>query len=252
MGKIYIVETHDQVLYLWREQAASARRILHVDFHCDLRGLLIDRPDQRAYPLREWRTGVDQGNFLKHAVLEGHVSSIRWVHDIPGGRADDAATVKYESDLTAQPHRWLLKRQGQAGLPLTYEELVYTDWTGLQPGEDLDIDWDFFTALEYDYSLPIIQKKVRAFFDRDFQAVPEQITVCYSPHHSHASRDQFEQFVEQLASRFGAETITLPREEMIPDPSTFYEKQLQSLAVFEAARSYYHGWKLRLRKQGIY
>ena len=253
MRKIYIAETHDQVYYLWRAQAASGRHILHVDFHCDLCGLLIDRPAQRAYPLPEGRrTGVDEGNFLKHAVLEGQVQSIRWVHDVPGGRADDETTVKYESDQTAQPHRWLLKRRGETGLPLRYEELVYADWTGLQPGEDLDIDWDFFAAFQYDYSVPIIQEKVRAFFDRDFRAVPEQITVCYSPHHSHDSRDQFELFIEQLATRFTAETITLPRKESTPRPKTFYERRIRSSAAFKTARSCYDGLKLRLRKHGIY
>ncbi len=94
MSKIYVLESHDQLLDFWREKDASLLSVLHLDFHCDMRGLLINRKKERAYRIRDIKSGVDQGNFLTYAILEERVKSIRWVHDIPGGRCADVGTVK--------------------------------------------------------------------------------------------------------------------------------------------------------------
>jgi hypothetical protein len=142
MSTIVAVEHHDQVLPLWRADTFSRAQVVHVDFHCDLRGLLINRKTQRAYRVRDRFPDVDEGNFLTHAVLEGLVSAIRWVHDEPGGRAHDLKTVKYESDLTALVRRGLLALSGDPGLPIRYEVCLHKDWVPLLPGEVLDIDWD--------------------------------------------------------------------------------------------------------------
>ena len=105
---IYACEHHDQLLSLWRDQNRRGLRLAHVDFHDDLRGLLIHRRRRRAYALGALARGearVDSGNFLAHAVLEGRVERICWVHDVPGGRAWDLGIVRYESDLLAWPRR---------------------------------------------------------------------------------------------------------------------------------------------------
>ena len=71
MSVLYVIEKHDQLLQLWRSQDAANIRIAHVDFHCDMRGLLIDRQTRRAYRIGSILRRVDVGNFLAHAVVEG-------------------------------------------------------------------------------------------------------------------------------------------------------------------------------------
>jgi hypothetical protein len=248
MCTIYVVEQHDQVLDLWRAQQALALRVLHLDFHCDMRGLLIDRPAQRAYHIRDINPAVGQGNFLTHAVVEGRVKSIRWVHDEPGGRRYDVGTVKYESDLTALPYRWWLAR-GRRGIPLQYEVVPYADWTGLVEGECLDIDWDFFASTEYPAST--IQARVARFLDREFRVVPDQAYVCYSPDYAHPSRAQFQRFVGDLAQAFGAEIVGVPTNPEKSAAQPHYRKYVPSV-LFRLARRAYYGVSLALRRWGIY
>ncbi len=87
MNVIYVIERHDQRLQLWRSQNINNLRVVHVDFHCDMRGLLVDHQAQQVYRIGDMGRGVDQGNFLTHAIIEGRVQSIRWIHRIPGGAA---------------------------------------------------------------------------------------------------------------------------------------------------------------------
>ena len=100
MAEMVVCEEHSQVYEIWRDRGQRGLRLSHVDFHCDMRGLLIDRPRARAYLIDgvEPRVAVvDSGNFIAHAIMEGIVSSIRWVHDTHGGRRYDSPGVKYES-----------------------------------------------------------------------------------------------------------------------------------------------------------
>jgi hypothetical protein len=249
MCVIYVAEEHDQILSLWRAQRASSLRVLHLDFHCDMRGLLIDRKAQRAYRIWDINPAVDQGNFLTCAILEGLVSGIRWVHGEPGGRRYDVGTVKYESDLTALPHCWLLTLRGKLGVPIHYEVMPYTDWTGLIEGEHLDIDWDFFACMAY--PADTIQDRVEAFLGREFRTVPEQVYVCYSPDFSHPSRVQFQNFVGDLAQIFKAEVVELQSSPDMPATQPFYKKYVPP-ALFRLARRVYYSTSLGLRKLGIY
>lgn len=249
MCVIYVVEQHNQILNLWQAQQAFSLRVLHLDFHCDMRGLLIDRKAQRAYRIWDMNPTVGQGNFLTHAILEGRVSSIRWVHDEPGGRQYDVGTVKYESDLTALPHRWLLALRGERGIPIHYEVMPYADWTGLIKGEHLDIDWDFFACIEY--PADTIQDRVEAFLGREFRTVPNQVYVCYSPDFSHPSRAQFQRFVGDLAWIFEAEVIELQPSHDAPATRPFYKRYVPP-TWFRLARRVYYSASLGLRKRGIY
>lgn len=249
MCVIYLAEEHDQILHLWRAQNAFSLRILHLDFHCDMRGLLIDRKTQRAYRIWDLNPGVGQGNFLAHAILEGRVNSIRWIHSEPGGRQYDVGTVKYESDLTALPHRWLLALRGKHGLPIHYAVMPYTGWTGLVEGEHLDIDWDFFASTAY--PADTIQDRVKAFLGREFRTVPEQVTVCYSPDFSHPSQALFRSFVSDLAQIFEAEVIELQPSPDTPEKRPFYKKYVPP-TLFRLARYIYYSVNLGLRKRGIY
>ena len=249
MCVIYVVEEHDQVLNLWRAQQASALRVLHLDFHCDMRGLLLDRQAQRAYRIWDMNPVVGQGNFLTHAILEGRVSRIRWVHDEPGGRQCDVGTVKYESDLTAVPHRWLLALRGERGVPIHYEVVPYVDWAGLVEGEHLDIDWDFFACTAYPAGT--IQGRVEGFLAREFRTVPDQISVCYSPDFSHPSRGRFQRFVGDLAQIFDAEVVELQPTADTPATRPSYKRYVPP-PLFRLARWVYYSASLGLRKRGIY
>ncbi len=249
MRKIFVVEYHDQVLELWRAEAISSKQVLHLDFHCDLRGLLINRRTQRAHRVWDRFPGVDEGNFLTHAILEGAISGVRWVHDEPGGRQYDLKTVKYESDLTAFFYRYLIAKRKEQGVPIHYEVIPNSEWTGLNPGELLDIDWDFFASKEY--AVESIGQRVEAFFSREFPHVPEQTYVCYSPDYSHPTREVFRRFVTDLAALFQADVVNVPASPRVPERKTLHKSSVL-LPLLRVARQVYHRGGLALRKRGIY
>lgn len=200
---------------LWRDRGLSGLRVAHVDFHCDMRGLLIDRRRQRARFLAEGRPpAADSGNYLAVAAMEGTVEAVTWVHDAHGGRRYDAGTVKYESDLTS-----LLGRLRGAGRtsgwhPLWFRELGFDAWAGPEPGEDLDIDWDGLASIEY--TREHSRRLVESFLARDWPVVPERMFVVESPGYSDPDPAFLEEFVERLAERFGAEVVRLPAPALPP------------------------------------
>lgn len=249
MTTIYIAEHHHQLLELWREQNASSLRILHLDFHCDMRGLMINRRLQRSYRIWDYLPEVDEGNFLTHAIHEGHVRSVRWVHDEPGGRQLDVGTVKYETDLTALPYRLLNAVKGNNGIHIAYKEIQYREWTGLEDGEVLDIDWDFFASLKY--PADTIGKRVDLFFKRKFDFIPEEIYVCYSSQYCHPSREEFGSFIERLEKRFNSKTMQLRTLSETGMERSFCKKMIP-LPLVRLLRSLYHRAVRQLRNRGIY
>ncbi len=212
--KLYVIEEHDQLLHIWREQDVQNLRIVHFDFHCDMRGMLVDREKQHAYrifdllAMLEIDDDLDIGNFLMHAVMEGRVSGVRWVHRTPGGRNYDVGTVKYTTDLTVQPTWFWQKLWRRQGVPLAYEVLAPEQWQGLAEGEFLDIDWDYFVGL--DYPPEVIADAVEEFFALNFHHRPIGISVYFSPNFSHPDRSLFETFITRLAEKFGATVVRVP------------------------------------------
>ena len=241
---------HHELLRLWREQDASALRIAHLDFHCDMRGMLVDRQANRAFRIRDRFPDLDQGNFLTHAVLEGRVEAIRWIHDYPGGRAHDIGTVKFASDISAIPFRIGQVRRKDEGFPLQYEVVKTHDWAGLQPGEHLDIDWDYFAAREY--APESIDARIDRFWRDHTAVVPEVTYICFSPEYSQASRDRFDRFVLDLAERFSAEVIA---HESPPRPDRPNERAVSRFvpeSVYAAARNGYRRALMAMKQRGIY
>jgi hypothetical protein len=245
--KIYAVESHEQNLEIWRRARTRQAKVLHVDFHCDLRGMLIDRKNQRGYRIwdRYWR--LNEGNFLTHAIVEGVVSEIRWVHDEPGGRIDDLKIVKYKTDLSAQVHRLMLALRRDPGIPIRFEVMTSEQWDGVHPGEILDIDWDYFACLDYDADS--IPQRVDDFLTRDFANVPEQTFVCHSPEYCHPTRQEFESFVKTLAERFAAEIVWVPKPSKQTSPSSL-KKVLGP--IYQPLREFYRTTCLALHRHGIY
>jgi len=249
MSVLYVIEQHDQLLHLWQNQHLTDLNVVHLDFHCDMRGLLINRQTQQAYQISDGRQPVDEGNFLMHAIMEKRVHSVRWVHRIPGGRQFDVGTVKYETDLTGYLLHWLLVIRGQTGIPIQYDVMHFKDWRGLEQGDFLDIDWDFFACV--DYPIETIEQQVETFFSVISGYAPKQVSVCYSPNYSHPSRAQFEAFVHRLARVFRSEIIRLPHPTR-PQEEQSRRERFVPKSIYGFARNQYYRTNLWLRKQGIY
>ena len=250
MGVIYTMERHHELLSLWREQGSRSLRVTHLDFHCDMRGMLVDRRSGRAYRIRDRFSDLDQGNFLTHAVLEGRIEAIRWVHDDPGGRLDDIGTVKLESDITALPYRLIRALRKDEGVPLTYDVVRSADWTGLRPGERLDIDWDYFASLEYD--IESIPQRVERFWQDHSAVVPAEVYICYSPEYSHPTRDLFADFVADLADRFDSTVVARPAPTTEKPPNERSASRFVPASAYAAIRDGYHRLARGLKKRGIY
>jgi len=250
MCTIYVAEHHEQLLDLWREQDARSLKLLHLDFHCDMRGLLVDRKAGRAFRVPDFISReAEEGNFLTHAVLEGRVKSICWIHDEPGGRRDDVCTIKYESDLTALPFRLFNIVAGREGISIGYNEVLYKEWTGLHDEEVLGIDWDFFAGSTY--PADTIQRRVESFLNLEFQSVPQQVFVCYSPEYCHPSREQFRHFISALGRLFQAEIVEMTAAQVSANERTFLRKHMPDPCL-RWCRIIYHGAVSSLRRIGIY
>jgi len=250
MCTIYVAEHHDQLLDLWREQDARSLKLLHLDFHCDMRGLLVDRKAKLAFRTPDFISRAPEaGNFLTHAVLEGRVRSICWIHDEPGGRREDVCTVKYESDLTALPFRLLNIVTGRRGIPVDYDEVLFREWSGLLDGEVLGIDWDFFACKAY--PVDTIQSRAESFLNLKFRTIPKQVFVCYSPEYCHPSREQFRQFVSTLARLFQTEVIQLKAVPVSASERSSLRRYMPAPCL-RWCRILYCGAVSSLRRIGIY
>lgn len=194
-----MADEHHRLHWLWRDLGARGLRLCHVDFHCDMRGLLIDRPGQRAAVHDPSELAVvDQGNFLTHAVNDGVVTGIRWLHAPRGGRRYDHPTVRYEGDLRVR----LRPPRDLDWQPLAFREEDLTAWSGPRPGEVLDLDWDALACTLY---TPDESRSLQeAFLATPFEVVPEVSTLIFSPCSSYLAPAPFEAFLERLADKLGA------------------------------------------------
>lgn len=249
MSTLYVMERHDQLLHVWRDLNLINLRVAHLDFHCDMRGLLVDQSSGRAYSTRNGSSELDEGNFITHAILEGRVGRIRWIHDVPGGRRDDVNGIKLTSDFTA---RWAwrrLKSNDEPSVPLIYEELTFPEWIDLEPDEFLDIDWDVFACK--DYPVGDHQQRLEVFRQRKFSHTPKYIALCYSSDYSHDTREEFEEFIVYLRNLFNSRIVRLP-----PPPPRSLPISLVKTGIlrplYRATRKGYFGGLRWLRYRGIY
>lgn len=201
---IYVCEHHDAVLDVWRQNDVRGIRLAHVDFHDDLRGLLVDRRRGRAYPIRGLAHGsspVDPGNYLAHAVLEGRLDEMRWIHDIPGGRGWDTGVVHYESDVSALPDRLAHARSGRPEMPFRFSEVLLREWAGVAAGEQLSVDWDCFASVLLDVGGTA--ERVETFLSRLGPHTPPDTFACFSPDYSApGGLPAFLDLVNEFARRF--------------------------------------------------
>lgn len=219
MTELIIAEEHSQLYDLWLERGYRNISVCHVDFHCDMRGLLIDRRLGKARFVGQHIPYVhclDSGSYLSHAVMNGIVSKLRWVHDDFGGRKFDYLhCVKYENDLSALPFR-LLPRQRY--VPLTFAEQTFADWNGPQPGEHLDIDWDAIAFAGYEETH--IRRLMAEILERDFQ--PESIFLARSPDYCHPDKNLFEEFIVGLEKKFNVQAVRIAALKAVDPPVSFF------------------------------
>jgi hypothetical protein len=200
---IYACEHHDEMLSHWRRTDLRDVALAHVDFHDDLRGLLVHRRRDIAYPIGQLARGrgpVDPGNFLAHAVLEGRLRKVCWVHGRVGGRAWDAGIVRYESDLFATHHRLRHRLTRGSEFPFEFEETSLETWRGPEQGDLLSVDWDCFASTLTDAEG--VATRVATFFSRLGTVTPRDTWVAYSPEYSHPTLPAFNAFVARLGQRF--------------------------------------------------
>jgi hypothetical protein len=199
---IYVCEHHDEVLEHWRRHDTREIALAHVDFHDDLRGLLVDRRRGVAYAVGRLAEGAappDPGNFLAHAVLDGRLDGVRWIHGSIGGRAWDVGIVRYETDLFALHHRLRHRLRRAPEFSLRFEELQLDEWAGPRRGELLSIDWDCLASIQLDAAG--IEARVEAFVERLGAVVPDHTYVAYSPEYSHPGLEAFRGFVVRLSRK---------------------------------------------------
>ena len=244
---VYVLEHHQQVYEIWQRQGWRNLKVAHVDFHCDMRGLLIDRNRQCVWRIRDVRENLDCGNYLRHAVFDGTVSGIRWVHDTPGGRMFDVNSVKYTTDATAIPHRLLLRIRGQQPIPLSYEQVHLDDWAGVAENEFLDIDWDTFA--EESMTRSEIASRVDRFFDRELSPHLVGAAVCYSPNHSLDTREEFEAFCSRLAEALETVTEVVPFE-VVPKVRPLRSRVIPR-PIYSLLQSQYYRIMLGLKRAGF-
>ena len=210
MVEIIIADNHEQVYPVWSERGIQGAKLTHVDFHCDMRGIMIDRKCGSAYfTSHRESTFIDRGNFLAHAIMNGIIGDLRWVHGPKGGRAFDIGpVVSYETDFLAKFHAYNHKRSGRPEVKFEFDECLLSKWSGMRKQEILDLDWDAFASIEYDASHR--EELIDLFFSRDFTHIPELTTLIYSPGYSDPDRTLFDNFAERLADVFNAEVVRLP------------------------------------------
>ncbi|MDO9087617.1 MAG: hypothetical protein Q7U53_15520 [Anaerolineaceae bacterium] len=246
---IYVAEEHNLLLDLWRENKSKELSVLHLDSHCDMRGLLIDRKSQRAYSILGDKTPVDQGNYLTFAITEGRIASLRWVNDDPGGRIYDVGTVKYETDFSAIPYLLCFSLKRESGICIDYKEMPFKQWIGLIEGEFLDIDWDFFASKNY--PVGTINERVTRFLETDFSSTPAGVFLCYSPEYSHPTRIQFREFIKSLSKMLNANVIDIQPSHVYKRVTPFYRRYLPA-SLFRLVRKLYYCAILFLHKRGIH
>ena len=237
---LYVAAEHSPLYDLWQEKGCRNLSVCHVDFHCDMRGLLIDRRHGRArfvWQSDPFMNRLDSGSFLAHAVMNGFVTNLRWVHDVFGGRDyDHLYCVKYETDFSALPFHVM---PGGRWVPLNFTEQTFADWGGPQPGEYLSLDWD---ALAFaDYEEAHIRRLMAEILDRDFS--PEGIFVAHSPEYCHPEQALFDEFIMRLEEKFKTLAVRLPDKLLPPQLSSRSWKVYHQLEHFVLRK---------MRRRGIY
>lgn len=248
MTTLYVIDEHEQLLEIWRELDLRSIQLDHVDFHCDMRGMYVDRDRHQATWVGEQPYGLDEGNFISHAVLENRVDDVNWVHDVPGGRVYDLSGVIFERDFSFLIP-WKRPRIETLRDGFKCRVTRIEKWSGPNSNRWLDIDWDTFSCRE------IPRKSVEGRVSRFLEQLrnqpgnaPEFITICLSAQYSHPMKAEFDSFVQSVADIYNAKIVFRPFEgEKHRSVSTNQAKGIKYLL-----KDVWLRLKKTLRRLGIY
>ena len=124
---------------------------------------------------------------MAHAIMEGMVERITWIHNEQSGRGyDHGPVVSYENDKLAPLYRFRHGRSDRQDVPLAYRECLFEDWQGLGKEEQLDLDWDALASVEFSDALQ--NDMIGGFLERDLKQTPDVTFLIYSPGYSNPDR----------------------------------------------------------------
>jgi hypothetical protein len=228
LSAIFTCDNHSAV-YAHLRTVEAPVFVVHLDAHCDMRGLYVDRSARRAR--RHKGVPVSASTWLGALVLEGCVRRVEWIHDEVGGRANDLHTVRYASDRSHIPYRWRPEPRG-APIPFEMSEAPFDGWRQTQPDVVLDLDWDFFADPRKPESRR--RREVETFFTQVLVAEPMRVYCAYSPHYAVPDRGAYRDFVARLSA-----ALDLPVYPLVepPRPPHRAARALPPLARTVARRS---------------
>jgi hypothetical protein len=227
--KIIAVQNHEDVFLYWEKHGMRGMDVVHLDAHCDMYGLLINRQEGYCVEIKPQR--LHEGNFLLHAVKHGMVRGLKWVYDAYGGRKYDAAVVKYETDLTGRLQMLRPKVRSAERYPIKYTTAEYGKWNGPGPEEHLDIDWDFFALTLKDKDA--IKEECERFLSMRWEVIPEYTYVSYSEDYVHPSQSYYDDFIAGLSRKLNAEVERFSPEVERP-AREFTDRRPAALRLLEA------------------
>ena len=167
---VLFVDRHEEIVPFIR-----GPDLLHLDFHCDQRGLIVDVENNRVdVLLAALHEEPDCGNWLLRPLyLTRAIKRFCWVYPYPtGGIKDDEAgtTVMYLPVTTARAPAQL---ESYSVLPDNrWEEALAYEWS------TVSLDWDFVAAGQFNRSV----RKQRALLTKEilFRVKPRLILFSRS------------------------------------------------------------------------
>ncbi len=198
-----LARDHITLLEVLRERGQKQQSMLHMDQHCDMRGLLVDPGRSGA----RWLYGAghpDSGNILGHSVTEGWVDRVYWIHGADGGREEDLGTFLLPDEKDRAPFRWFGKDEGKDDEGWSNLNLDVAPFEDARPPERTDVwslDWDYFAP--FPSSEPRARRRVAGFLRLVGDSCPDLIFLCSSPGYASAHRQVLQEFLDELVRRQG-------------------------------------------------
>lgn len=166
---VLFVDSHEEIVPFIKEPD-----LLHLDFHCDQRGLVVNLSTNRVDILMAaLYEEPDCGNWLARPLYRTRaIKRFCWVYPYPtGGVADDevGTTVIYAArgDLAAQG----VQLDSYSVLPdCHWEEILAHEWT------TVSLDWDFVAAEQFSRSV----RKQRALLTQEILLRVRPKTILFA------------------------------------------------------------------------
>ncbi|MBI3892154.1 MAG: hypothetical protein HY303_11565 [Candidatus Wallbacteria bacterium] len=199
-GLTVLAREQEAMFEVFRRHGKKGMRLLHVDQHCDMRGWVVDVEGRRARWLRGCAR-LDSGNVLAHAVREGWVTSVVWLHDPAVGRQADIGTFLTVEEAGRWPWRWKTPGEDGGWSRFELQEVTHVSRSSLEGVDALGLDWDHFApfwCLEAD-----ARSRVEQFLGGISGPFPELIFMCASPGYASAHVGLFEELAGEVARRQG-------------------------------------------------